>query len=56
MGPRMLFGWFMLVAAIIPTADAAIVLHHGESKGIAFGIHGSTAAAILIISGLLLFG
>ena len=49
-------GWFMLVAVIIPIADAAIVLHHGGSKGIAFGIHGSTAAAILIISGLLLFG
>jgi hypothetical protein len=27
-------GWFMLVAAIIPIADAAIVLHHGGSKGL----------------------
>jgi hypothetical protein len=49
-------GWFMLVATIIPISDAAIVLHHGGSRAVAFGVHGSTAAAMLIISGLLLFG
>jgi len=49
-------GWFMLAATIIPVADGAIVLHHGGSKAVAFGVHGGTAAAILIISGLLLFG
>ena len=49
-------GWFMLAATIIPVADAAIVLHHGGSRAVAFGVHGSTAAAMLIISGLLLFG
>jgi Domain of unknown function (DUF4267) len=49
-------GWFMLVATIIPIGDAAIVLHHGGSSAVAFGVHGSTAAAMLIISGLLLFG
>jgi hypothetical protein len=46
----------MLVATIIPISDAAIVLHHGGSRAVAFGVHGSTAAAMLIISGLLLFG
>ncbi|HEY2528040.1 MAG TPA: DUF4267 domain-containing protein [Xanthobacteraceae bacterium] len=49
-------GWFMLVATIIPISDAAIVLHQGGSRAVAFGVHGSTAAAMLIISGLLLFG
>jgi hypothetical protein len=49
-------GWFMLVATIIPIADGAIVLHQGGSRAVAFGVHGGTAAAILIISGLLLFG
>ena len=49
-------GWFMLVATIIPIGDAAIVLHHGGSRAVAFGVHGGTAAAMLIISGLLLFG
>jgi hypothetical protein len=48
-------GWFMLAAAIIPIGDAAIVLRRGGSRAVAFGIHGSTAAAMLIISGLLLF-
>ena len=48
-------GWFMLVAAIIPIGDAAIVLRHGGSRAIAFGVHGVTAAVMLIISGLLLF-
>jgi len=49
-------GWFMLIASIIPLSDAAIVLHHGGSRTVAFGAHGGTAVAILIISGLLLIG
>jgi len=47
-------GWFMLIAAIIPLSDAVIVLHQGGSRTVAFGVHGGTAVAILIISGLLL--
>ena len=48
-------GWFMLIATLIPIADAVIVLHQGGSRIIAFGVHGGTAVAMLIISGLLLF-
>ena len=47
-------GWFMLIASIIPLSDALIVLHQGGSRTVAFGVHGGTAVAILIISGLLL--
>jgi Domain of unknown function (DUF4267) len=47
-------GWFMLIASIIPLSDAVIVLHQGGSRTVAFGVHGGTAVAILIISGLLL--
>jgi hypothetical protein len=47
-------GWFMLIATLIPIGDAANVLHHGGSRTIAFGVHGGTAVAMLIISGLLL--
>jgi hypothetical protein len=47
-------GWFMLIATLIPIADAMIVLHHGGSRTVAFGVHGGTAVAMLIISGLLL--
>jgi hypothetical protein len=54
-GSAHVLGWFMLAATLIPIADAAIVLRHGGSRVAAFGIHGSTAAVMLIISGLLLF-
>src|SRR5262249_36192260 len=47
-------GWFMLIASIIPLSDAVIVLHQGGSRTVAFGVHGGTAVAILIVSGLLL--
>jgi len=55
-GSARALGWFMLVATIIPIADGVIVSHHGGSRAVAFGVHGGTAAAMLIISGLLLFG
>jgi hypothetical protein len=43
----------LLIATLIPIADAVIVLH-GGSRAITFGVHGGTAVAMLIISGLLL--
>src|SRR5215469_13988338 len=48
-------GWFMLIATLIPIADAVIV-YQGGSRTIAFGVHGATAVVMLIISGLLLIG
>jgi len=53
-GSAQALGWFMLVAILIPIADAVIVLHQGGDRAIAFGVHGGTAIAMLIISGLLL--
>ena len=53
-GSAQALGWFMLVATLIPIADAVIVLHQGGDRAIAFGVHGGTAVAMLIISGLLL--
>ena len=47
-------GWFMLAATLIPIADGVIVSHQGSSRTVAFGVHGGTAVAMLIISGLLL--
>jgi hypothetical protein len=47
-------GWMILAATIIPIADAIIVLSHGGSKSIAFGVHGLTAVVMLITSALLL--
>jgi hypothetical protein len=49
-------GWFMLIATLIPIADAVIVLRQGGSRTIARGVHGGAAVSMLIVSGLLLIG
>jgi hypothetical protein len=53
-GATHLLGWVMLVATIIPLADTAIVLGDGGSRSTAFGVHGLTAAVMLVTSALLL--
>lgn len=53
-GATHLIGWVILAATIIPIADATIVLRHGGSKSIAWGVHGVTAAVMLVTSALLL--
>jgi uncharacterized protein DUF4267 len=53
-GATHLLGWIILAATIIPLADAAIVLGNGGSKSIAWGVHGLTAAIMLVTSALLL--
>ena len=47
-------GWMILAATIIPLGDATIVLGNGGPKSIAYGVHGLTAAVMLITSVLLL--
>jgi Domain of unknown function (DUF4267) len=53
-GATNLLGWVILAATIIPLADAAIVLGNGGPKSIAWGVHGVTAAVMLVTSALLL--
>jgi len=53
-GATHLAGWVMLAATIIPLADATIVLRNGGSKATAWGVHGVTAAVMIITSALLL--
>jgi hypothetical protein len=43
----------MLVVALAPLGDTAIVLRHGGTKAAAFGIHFATAVVVLICAGLL---
>ena len=52
-GETHLIGWVMLAATIIPLADAAIVLRSGGSRSLAFGVHGVTAAVMLVTAALL---
>lgn len=53
-GATHLVGWVMLAATIIPLADASIVLRNGGPKSVAWGVHGVTAAVMLITSALLI--
>ena len=53
-GATHLLGWVILAATIIPLADAAIVLGNGGAKSIALGVHGLTAAVMIMTSALLL--
>lgn len=53
-GATYLVGWVILAATIIPLADATIVLRNGGSKSVACGVHGGTAAVMLITAALLL--
>jgi hypothetical protein len=46
-------GWFMLAAALIPLGDMVIVLRHGGTKAVAFGIHLATAVVVLLSAALL---
>jgi hypothetical protein len=46
--------WFMLCVALVPLFDTLIVLRHGGTKAVAYGIHFATAIVVLI-SAVLLF-
>ncbi|MFJ6833785.1 DUF4267 domain-containing protein [Streptomyces sp. NPDC091209] len=45
--------WFMLTVALVPLGDTLIVLRHGGTRAVAFGIHFATAALVLVSAGLL---
>ena len=49
-----LLGAFMAAASFIPVGDAVIVLRNGGTRATAFGIHGATAAVMLVVSATLL--
>jgi hypothetical protein len=43
----------MLIVALNPLGDTAIVLRHGGTRATAFGIHFATAVIVLISAALL---
>ncbi len=53
-GATRLVGCVILAATIIPVVDASIVLRNDGSRWIAWGVHGVTAAVMLVTSALLL--
>jgi uncharacterized protein DUF4267 len=52
-GAHRQLGYLLLAAATIPIADGTIVLRAGGPRAIAYGVHWSTAAFILIAAALL---
>ncbi|MEU5868795.1 DUF4267 domain-containing protein [Nonomuraea sp. NPDC047529] len=55
-GNRRVLGWVVLAAALTPIGDMFIVLLSGGDPATAFGVHGATAAAVVLAGGLLLSG
>lgn len=45
--------WYMVAISVVPFGDTLIVLRHGGTKAVAFGIHFATAIVILVGAGLL---
>ncbi|MCK0174223.1 MULTISPECIES: DUF4267 domain-containing protein [Mycobacteriaceae] len=52
-GATHLLGWMMLAATTIPLGDAVIVLRNGGTRAVALGVHGGTAAVMLLTTALL---
>ncbi|CAL9436124.1 hypothetical protein SUDANB145_02147 [Streptomyces sp. enrichment culture] len=46
--------WFMLAVALAPLGDTLIVVRHGGTRAVAFGVHFATAVVVLVTAGLLL--
>ncbi|WP_214410156.1 DUF4267 domain-containing protein [Sphaerisporangium fuscum] len=55
-GNRRVLGWVMLATALTPIGDMFIVLLSGGEPATAFGVHGATAATVILAGGLLLSG
>ena len=53
-GQRRALGWAMLFETLTPISDMIIVLTHGGPAVVAFGVHGATAAVVLMTAALLL--
>ncbi len=53
-GQRRALGWALLASAFTPLSDAIIVLRNGGAPSIAYGIHGLTAATLVVLAALLL--
>ena len=45
--------WLMLVVALVPFGDAVIVLRHGGTRAVAFGVHFATGVVVLVSAALL---
>lgn len=54
LGQRRALGWTLAAEALVPIGDLTTILTHGGSTRTALGVHGVTAATMLVTAGLLL--
>jgi Domain of unknown function (DUF4267) len=47
-------GWFLIASAVIPVGDMLIVLRNKGPKAAAYGVHGATAAVMVVVGVILL--
>lgn len=52
--PAHALGWFLAAGAIMPLGDMLIVLRNRGPRATAYGIHGATAAVMLVLAAVLL--
>ncbi|MET9264647.1 DUF4267 domain-containing protein [Amycolatopsis sp. NPDC004079] len=55
-GSPQLVGWLLLAATVMPVCDMLIILRHKGKKGMAYGVHGATAALMAVTAALFLLG
>lgn len=53
-GQRRALGWALLASAFTPCSDMIIVLRNGGRPGVAYGVHGLTAATLVVVAALIL--
>jgi Domain of unknown function (DUF4267) len=54
LGQRRALGWVLAAEALVPLGDMTTVLTHQGSARTALGVHGATAATMLVTAGLIL--
>ncbi|MDF5757343.1 DUF4267 domain-containing protein [Spongiactinospora sp. TRM90649] len=55
-GDQHMLGWLILASVFSPLGDTVIVLRNGGRRAVAFGVHGLTAAVMVVIAAILILG
>ena len=54
LGDQQALGWVLLALTVIPIGDTLIVLRRGGSRALAYGVHGGTAAVMVLVAAALI--
>ncbi|MDF2704931.1 MAG: hypothetical protein K0R62_583 [Nonomuraea muscovyensis] len=53
-GNQHMLGWRILASAFAPLGDMVVVLRNEGPRAVAFGVHGLTAAVMVVIAAILI--